>query len=56
MRKQQHDEAAINALLGQLITSTESAIAAIDDALAYGAASNKRIAAMEAEARKKRNS
>lgn len=38
MRKQQHDEAAI------------------DDTLAYIAKSDERIAAMEAEARKMRNS
>lgn len=55
MHKQQHDNAAINALLDQLIKSTESALAAMDDALAYVEASNKRIAAMEAGAQKKHN-
>ena len=49
MQKQQHDKAAMNALLDQLITSTNSAIAVIDDALAYMSDSNKRIAALEAK-------
>lgn len=56
MHKQLHDGAAINALLEQLITSTNTALAAIDDSLAHIAKSDRRIAAMEAEARKQRNS
>lgn len=37
------------AMLDQLVTSTERAGAAIDDALTYVEASNERIAAMESE-------
>ena len=44
----QEDEEALEGLLTRVERSTASAAAAIDDALAYVEASNKRIAAMEA--------
>ncbi len=53
MRKQPEDEALFEAMIDLMIKSTKSAIAAVDDALAHIAKSDKRIAAMEAEARNK---
>ncbi len=53
MRKQLKDEAILEAMIDQMIKSTKSAIAAIDDALAHIAQSDKRIAAMETGARNK---
>jgi len=47
--KRHHNEAELDALIDQLHKSAESAIAAIDDAIAYVALSNERIVAMEAE-------
>ena len=49
MAKRHHNEAVLDALIDQLHKSAESAIAAIDDAIAYVALSNERIVAMEAE-------
>jgi capsule polysaccharide export protein KpsE/RkpR len=46
------DEDALVGLLAQVEKSAAAATAAIDDALAYVDASNKRIAAMEAAARR----
>ncbi len=43
------DDAALEAMIAQMLKSTASASAALDDAIAYVAQSNKRIAAMEAK-------
>jgi hypothetical protein len=43
------DDVALEAMIAQMLKSTASASAALDDAIAYVAQSNKRIAAMEAE-------
>lgn len=46
------DDAALTALLARVEKSTAAASAAIDDALAHVDASNRRIALMEAKARR----
>lgn len=43
----EEDEGELNALVEKIIESTAEAEAALDDALAFVAESNKRIAAME---------
>lgn len=43
------DDAALEAMITQMLKSTAAASAALDDAIAYVAQSNKRIAAMEAK-------
>lgn len=43
------DDEALEAMIAQMLKSTQAANAAIDDALAYIAQSDKRIAAMEAK-------
>ncbi len=48
----EEDNEALDALLTQVERSTAAASAAIDDTLAYVEASNQRIAAMEAAARR----
>jgi hypothetical protein len=42
-----HDDAALEAMIGQMLKSTKAASRAIDDAVAYVERSNKRMAAME---------
>ena len=46
------DEAALMSMIKQMNTATENTGRAIDKALAYVAASNKRIAKLEAKARR----
>ena len=45
------DDKALEAMINEMNKATESAEKAIDDALAYVEASNKRIAEMEAKAK-----
>ncbi|MBI3146851.1 MAG: hypothetical protein HYZ18_16660 [Pseudogulbenkiania sp.] len=47
------DEAILEGMIEQMAKTTAQASAAIDDALAYVEASNRRIAALEAQAQKK---
>ena len=43
------DDAAIEAMIGQMVKTTKAANRALDDALAYVEQSNKRIAVLEAK-------
>ncbi|MFZ5930372.1 MAG: plasmid mobilization protein [Pseudomonadota bacterium] len=47
--RQSEEDEALEAMISQMLKSTRAANAAIDDALAYIAQTDKRIAAMEAK-------
>lgn len=48
------DEAALEAIIEQMLKATENAETAIDDAIAFIAESNKRIDKMEAQHKKRK--